>query len=257
MNTRSRRGRRAALAALIALLPLLLSGCLRLVVDADVDSDNTVTGSIVIGVDKNLISMMPGGRDAFFKSTTSQGGCDIPGAKQTPYDQDGYTGLKCEFSNVSLADFTKAAKSEEDPLSLTREGDKFVLRGSIDLSRGSEQTDQDTPDFGAALADSDVRLTFTFPGKIESTTGTLSNDDHTVKFTTDKNGKAKIDAVAGATSDSGPVSWLQDNWYWIVLAVVVAAICVLAIVFLILRGRRKPAAAQGYGPPPGYGPPAQ
>lgn len=272
--------------AVVAASAFALTGCIHLEMDAKVAPENTVSGTFEVALSKESINLFPGGEDEFLKSLNSEGGCNLPGAKQSPYDEDGYVGVTCSFENVSLEDFNGISKDDKDSIVLTREGDKFILKGSFDLNASAgidpSQSPSETPDqldFSDAYKDAQIEFKFTFPGKVESTTGTKSNDDRTVTFKPDSKGKATLDATASAIESGSGIGGVS-TWVWIVIGVAVAALVVVLLVVLLLRRKKRPPTAGGpppggsapnpgqygqqppqggYGPPPGYGqqPPQQ
>ncbi len=267
--------------AVVAASAFALTSCIHLEMDAKVASANTVSGTFEVALSKESIKPFPGGEDEFLKSLNSEGGCTLPGAKQSPYDEEGYVGVTCTFENVSLEEFNGISKDDTDSITLTREGDKFILKGSFDLNSSAgidpSQIPTEDPgrlDFGDAFKDAQIEFKFTFPGKVESTTGTKSNSDRTVTFKPDSKGKATLDATASAIESGGSGIGGVSSWVWILIGAAVAALVVaLLVVFLLRRKRRPPTAGGpptggfqpnqgpygqqppqgGYGPPPGYG----
>jgi hypothetical protein len=97
----------------LLLLPLLLvlSGCMRVNLDADVSSDNLVSGSMVFAFDDDIMDLLPQDEQSMQDDLASEG-CDLPNSTVTPYAQDGYTGVSCTFSGVTLDEFNGDAADE-------------------------------------------------------------------------------------------------------------------------------------------------
>ncbi|MCX5045209.1 hypothetical protein OG921_18750 [Aldersonia sp. NBC_00410] len=248
--------RRIVLPLLLVPLILVLSGCMRAIVDAEVDADNTVSGSIVFGLSDEVLDLLPQD-DASFEDEMMNEGCDLPNSTAESYKQDGYTGISCTFEKVSLEEF---GGSTEDDLSLTRNGDTFEIAGSLDLRDAAGSGDEEMFDMSEALDKADIRFTFTFPGKVTSTDGELSNHDRTVTFTPNEQGVVDVQATASAEPSAAAILDGPLIWVLIAIAIAVVVIAIVVIVLLRRRGRKTPPpfdpGAGQYQPsgPPGQNP---
>ncbi len=222
----------------IGAMALLLSGCLKLDQALTLNEDDTVDGEVVFAFDKGLLEMSGASADDFMEQTTEGEGPLPEGVEfeTEPYEDDDYIGQKFTFEGAPLSAFSEAEGSD---LSITREGDTFVVTGSLDAS--SEDLDPTgTPGAEEILGSFDVRIAVTFPGEVEEATGEI--DGNTVTWTPALGETTEISArgsaIASGGAGGGAVTWI-----------VIGAIAVLAVVVLaVVLGRKKPTAAEGAEP---------
>ena len=93
------------------------------------------------------------------------------------YDQDGKYGQKFIFTGVPLTEF------DDEDLKITREGDFFVVNGTLDLSdsTGAESSDSPLPLPSSLTAGFEVAVSMTFPGEVVEHNGTLEGTTVTWK----------------------------------------------------------------------------
>lgn len=245
----SRWRRTATLAAGTLGVALLLSGCVKLDMALTLTPDNTVDGAIVFAVDKQLLTLAGGKPEDAFKDAAS----DAPfptapegGSVRTEvYDQDGKYGQKYIFSGVPITSF------QDEDLSIKREGDFFVVDGTLDLSSttGGSTTSGDSPfPLPSALTGGfDVQISMTFPGEVVEHNGTL--DGTTVTWKPTAGQKLALKAKAKATPTNAGFLGLSSvsSSTGLLIGLVLAGLILFgAVIALILRGRRTPAHA---GPP--------
>jgi len=227
MSSTIRRGARIAFALSLA---LLLAGCLRAKQDLTLNPDDTVDGVITIAVSEQLISLSGSSSDEVLQQIT-EGESPVPeGAdvEVSDYDEDGYVGKVYTFTGAPLSSIT-----DQGDLSITHEGDTFVVDGNLDLSAGETPIDPNDPTTQELLSQLDVSLSVTFPGDVTDHNGSL--DGTTVTWTPAFGEATSIHAV-GSAVDGGSSSLM---WILIGLGVVVLIVVVLIVV---LRGRGKPGA---------------
>ena len=253
---RTRRLTRAA--ALTTLVVVGLSGCMKVDMDMQLQSDDTVDGTMIFAVSRDLAEMA--GEDP--ESLAEQMGADaLPMDEgegeftQKPYDDGDFIGTEVTFSDVPLSSF--AEEGTEESLRFVREGDEFVVTGNMDMtdSGGMEG-------LGAGMANSfDVQISVTFPGAVSEHNGELSGRTVTWKPVV---GETNPINARGSAIDGG------GDGLNIALIVGIGAAALLLIglvLFFVLRGRKKPAApavagypTEGYAgytaPAPGYAPQA-
>jgi hypothetical protein len=213
---------RAALVGVVCLVAL--TGCVKLDADLKVNSNETVSGNMQLGVDKQLLESSGQSIDKVreriedqIKQTTTDG------VTCKAFDEDGYIGSNCTFESVP---FEKMGTSSGDGVGFRKEGDKIkVTVKARDL--GSVPS----------AAQASVNFKITMPGKI------IEHDDG-----------AKVDGRT-ATYDSllklGTVSLTSEAGssfpaWAIILVVVLLLLAAGAVVFFVLRSR-KAKAQQGYG----------
>jgi hypothetical protein len=246
---RSRLRRSAPYAAAATALALALSGCIKLDMDLDIASDNTIDGAIVFALDKSLLTLGGGDpEDAFGDALT-----DAPfptegtggGSVTTEvYDEDGKYGARYVFTDMPLDAF-----NDED-LSITREGDYFVVTGTIDTTDGTDPdgsgsgsgSESPAPFPSELLGGFDVSVSMTFPGEVVEHTGQLEGT--TVTWRPEGAEPIEISAKAKATADSGPLGLASSSSMLMYGGIALAVLLVGALlVFLLVRRRGTPAPA--------------
>ena len=210
---------------------LLLGACVKVDIDLDLSSDNTVSGHAILAVDESLIELLGQSPERLFREVDLS---DVPeGTTTEPYSDGDFVGRQFNFTDVELSEFSGrdpiGASGEE--ISITRVGDRFHVDGLVDLSG----TDLPTGQVPRGLLDRfRFSIAISFPGPVTSSTGTV--DGNTVTWSPRFGEATEIRAVASAVPSGPP---------WLLILVVVAGILVVgAIVFLVLR-RNRPVPAAG------------
>jgi len=223
------------LLALAACAVLALSGCLRYSTDVTLASDDTVSGSVVVAVKKGTgDSYGMSDREfaeALWEDSPRAGA--LADAHRSGYDADGYRGVRVSFSAVPLSVFAPTA----DLWGITRDGEDFVVSGpsqSADAladaagGEGGVVPPGGDSDATEALADSQILLSVTFPGAVDSANGEVSGKTVTWDL---QHGPAQVMARAGAIAPSDPA---------VAVAYLVCAVLVLGALGYAWAGRRKP-----------------
>lgn len=242
-------------AALTTLVAASLAGCVKMDMQLDLQSDDTVDGSMVFAV-SNALAEMTGQDPATIAEEMSADTLDMDEGTITstqPYDDGEYVGSEITFEGETLESF---AGSTDGELSIVREGDEFVVSGTMDLSDEALGTGEAGGDemMAGLMEGFDVQISITFPGSVSEHNGEL--DGNTVTWTP-KYGEATEISARGSAIEGGGGSGLPLP----LLIGVGAAVLVAAalIIFLVMRSRKNAAAAQpaaaGYAPT-GYAPPA-
>jgi hypothetical protein len=245
-------------AAAVSLIVLVaLSGCLKLDMDLKINSDDTVSGSIVMAFSKDFITQTGSSTDEFTDQllTNDDVTKDLPkGGRVEKYVDDKYAGIKMIFDKVALSEFNDSGSdgsdsTSEDSLKITHTAGKFHVDGVMDLT--SDETSTDNPFAGLAsemAASFKVRVAITFPGKVSEHTGKLSGN--TVVWEPKFGEKTTIHAIGEDSGGSAvPVAMIAGVGGGVLLIA-------LALLFFLLMRRRKPApvtAVPGAGAMPGYG----
>jgi hypothetical protein len=218
VTTPIRGGRRlrTALAAMLAAVGLLaLAGCMKIDMDMTLSEDDTVSGTMIMAFSDQLAETM--GMDP--QELWSQAGSDFEstlpdGATQEPYADGEYTGTEMSFSGMSLDEFDSGTAG--DQLSITRDGDSFVVDGTMDLSASAE--------FGPMpdeMGDTfDVRIAVTFPGPVSESNGTVNGN--TVTWNPPMGEATELHAVGSAEGGGSFPWWLV----WLVVGVLVVVVVV-------------------------------
>lgn len=237
--------------ALAAAAAVSLAGCVKMDMQLELQSDDTVDGSMIVAVSSEMAALM--GQDPTTIAEELGGdtidmseGADV---RQEAYDDGEYVGTKITFEGESL---TGISGSDDGSLSIVREGDEFVVSGVMDLSAG-EAGMEGGDMFGDLSSSFDVRISITFPGRVSDHNGSL--DGNTVTWTPSYGQITEISARGSAIEGGG--SGLP-----IALIVGIAAAVLIAaglIIFFVLRSRKSAAqpAVAGYGYTGTEGYPAQ
>jgi hypothetical protein len=246
----SRLRRALTLAAGAVVVAVALSGCIKLDMALTVTPENTVDGTIVFAVDKQLLTLGGGNPEDAFKDAA--GDAPFPTAPSggsvttEVYDQDGKYGQKFIFTGVPLTEF------DDEDLSITRQGDFFVVDGTLDLSDTSgatgESSDAPLPLPSALTAGFEVSVSMTFPGEVVEHNGTLEGT--TVTWVPKAGEKLVMSAKAKATGGSAGLLGLSSSSSStpLLIGLVIAALLLVGgLVALLLRRGRTPAAAGAVG----------
>jgi hypothetical protein len=232
--------RRATFLSLLTLALLVtLSACFKLDMKMQLQSDNTVDGSVIIAVARDQAELL-GGEDALRESLQSEESgifSDAPTQgtyEQRDYEDADWIGTEGVFNDVPIDEF---GAGDSGDLSITREGDDFVVNGSMDLSSGNDDASTQ-----ALLDTADLQISITFPGDVGESNGEV--DGNTVTWQPTPGEVLDISARGSAVSGT--------NWTLIAAIAALAALVVIGVVLLIVLRRRDddPAAGENPTPPP-------
>ena len=237
-----RQIRSARVAALAALTALALSGCIKLDMDLAVSSDDTVSGAVIFAIDDSFAELPGVDPKDLFEGTSP---VDQPSAgtvREEPYEADGKVGTRLVFEDVPIEEFSQG--EGEDALRITREGETYVVTGSLDLTGdetstgadGTDGADGETPpvDLGA-ITDAEVRVAIAFPGAVISSNGAV--DGNTVVWEPAFGEVAEIQAVAERGS--------TFPWSLVAAGALIAGLLLVGgfLAVSMRRGKAAPAAA--------------
>lgn len=236
----------------LGLLALLLSACLKLDMDLQVFENNTVSGSIIFGVNKQLIELTGGSIDDFL-GTDSPLPSDAEGVTTEPFEDDEFIGQRFVFDSVPLETLSSGTPDE---LRITREGDTFTVTGALDLSSGLTGATGPTGFPGAEefLQGADLQVRITFPGAVTDTNGEV--DGNTVTWVPVVGERLELRATASAIPSGGD----SNLTMLLIIAAVIVALAVVVGIVVAQRRNRPAVAASGFGgsegaPPLGTGEP--
>lgn len=201
--------------AVVGALALALTGCVKLDLDLDVRSDDTVDGTVVLGFSKQLAGLP--GLDA--GDLTSDGPIDIPDQGRVTterYDDGDFVGTRFGFTDVPLAEF--GDRDRADDLRIVRDGDQFRVSGTLDL--GADNAPRDTGGLGLdrLASGAEIRIRLTFPGDVVSANGTV--DGRSVTWSPEFGETVELEAVAGATGRGSTSTLLLATGLLVGLALV-------------------------------------
>jgi hypothetical protein len=217
-----------------AALALLLSGCIKLTMDLQVNSDDTVSGTIQLGIQKELLELSGGsvqdilGSDSPFPS-------DAPGVTVEEFDDGEFAGQQFNFDSVPIAEFQ--TPDDPDALNITRQGDTFVVSGVLDMSGASGASGLGAT--GAELFESAViQITITFPGDVQQASGTI--DGNSVTWEPVFGERLEISATASAIDDGDAGGDGGGSSSSMTIILIIAAVVVVGaiIAFFVMKGRK-------------------
>jgi len=181
----------AALLAVVA----LVAGCMKVEASIVLQEDDTASGHMIFAFDKEVMDMMGGEADDILGELSEDA---PPGSTVEPYEDDQYIGQRFDFQDEPMEG---AAGGD---LSITRDGDHFVVAGELDLSM--EETGGIEDEF---LDSMDVRYAITFPGEVLEHDGEL--DGTTVIWQAVPGSVTPINAVGVATGTGQPPADLGEG----------------------------------------------
>ncbi len=261
----SRRVRTAARIGAFLALAVLLTGCIKLNMNLGINSDNTVSGSVQFGVQKELLDLT-GQSVEDLLGTAAPFPSDAPGVTVKPFDDGEFAGQEFTFDSVPLDEFNSGSLAggtgasgvtgaSGDALHIAREGDTFVVTGVLDLSTGlSGATGPFGGTSGAQLFQSaQIKIAITFPGEVIQASGGQI-DGNTVTYVPKFGERLEIDAT-GSAVDNGEAADVtgggSDSNLMLILIIAGAVVVVLIVLFLVLRSRRSKGGDAGT--PTGFG----
>ena len=193
------------IAVLISVVVLLgTSGCIKLNMNLSVNSNDLVTGSMIVAVSKEL---------AAYASETGQSSTsdslfpNNPKVTRVAYKDASWVGDQYTFQSLPIAEFNAFGDSSSS-IRITRNGDDLVVTGVLDMSTDSSGGDSSTLgiDPGSLF---DVKLSIALPGRIKSSTGTITGNTITWK------GKygvpLDVSAVTYSPKSKTPAAILPNN----------------------------------------------
>ena len=247
-------------------LVFLMTGCIKLNVNLGINSDNTVSGTIEFGVQKELVDLTGQnvedllGSDAPFPSNAA-------GVTVEPFDDGEFVGRQVILEDVPIEEFNSGGSvgasgatgasgptsGAGDSLQIARQGDTFVVTGVLDLSRAlSGVTGPLAGTGGAQFFDSaDIKIAITFPGEVLQAPGG-EIDGNTVTYLPEFDERLEINAT-GSAVDNGEAADVvggSDSFLPLILIIAGVVLVLLIVVFLVVRGRRH---EDGGGTPSGFG----
>jgi hypothetical protein len=234
--------RSARVALVAAVTALALSGCIKLDMDLAVSSDDTVSGAVIFALDDSFADLPGVDPKDLFEGTSPVDQPSAGSVREEPYEADGKVGTRVVFDDVPIEEFSQG--EGEDALRITRQGETYVVTGSLDLTGdeaaagadGADGTAGDTPpvDLGA-ITDAEVRVAITFPGAVVSSNGAV--DGNTVVWEPAFGEVVEIQAVAERGS--------TFPWSLVTAGVLIAGLLLVGgfLAVSMRRGKTAPVAA--------------
>lgn len=228
--TQARQAPPRRVAALLSFLviPFLLSGCFKFTMDLEVSNQDTISGTAVVALSKELQALAQGGGD----SETTDAFSGLDGVTVTEFDDGTFVGQQYEFSGLPIEELS--LNDDESALTITRDGDNLIVSGS--LSFEDDEADPEAGDdfgFGQAFFDSaDLRVSIKFPGEIRETNGDVNKETNTITWKPKYGEANELSAVVYAPRG-------VPLWVWWLVAGVVSLLLITAAVVIV--GRRRTA----------------
>jgi hypothetical protein len=218
-----------------AMLVLLLSSCIKLDMAITVSPNNTVSGTMIFAIDKQILQLTGQTADQILQGSVPS---NSPNIKAEPYSDATFVGKKYTFDSVPLSQLN--AGQSTDSLHITRSGETFTVTGVMDLSNpngsGSDAASQQIVQ--QAMKTAQLKIAITFPGKVASSNGQV--DGNTVTWEPKVGETTTFHATASAVASGGlPI-----------VPIAIVLIVVLAVVVVIVMQKRKsgaPAPAEDTG----------
>ncbi|MFC0625112.1 LppM family (lipo)protein [Kribbella deserti] len=207
---------RARATLLVVACVVALTGCMKVDADLKVNSNETISGKMLLGVDKQLLQStgqsLETARKEIEKSLKQTA---TEGVECKAYDDDKYIGTECSLDNVP---FDKMSSSSVGGVEFKKEGENFVVTSS---GKDTQIPPGSTPD---------VKFKITMPGKITEHDDGAEVSGRTATYTD----ASKLNSVRlVSTADGGFPVWL------IILLVLVVLAAIGAVAFFLLKGRRS------------------
>ena len=172
-----------------AVTALALAGCLRVRTGVTIDSQDQVSGEVVVA------TLRTGPQDAGPQPTVPPQFTDRVSTQL--YDLEGYVGTRLFFDELTLAEFNELARVLLGPelgptasLELRRSGSLLSLAGGADLTRLAPNA-------------ADVQVQITFPGEVTESNGE-EDAGGTVTWTVPGGQVSQLTAVAEAEDPNEP-----------------------------------------------------
>jgi hypothetical protein len=221
---------RAVVASFLAVfVAFSLAGCLKFNIALKVNEGDSVTGSVVVAMSKELASLAAGDPSSMKTDGIFPAG---PGITSKAFTDGKFVGTQYDFTNVPLAAFN-TGDSKLGQLRITRDGENLVTSGALDFTGSSSADMSSNPMAKALMASMDLKIAITYPGKILETTGKASGN--TITWTPEYGKKTEISAVVSAPFSVG------FQWTWIIIGAA-AVIVAVVVVLVVVRARRKKSA---------------
>jgi hypothetical protein len=258
----SRRARTAWRIGAFVALVFLMTGCIKLNMKLGINSDDTVSGTIEFGVQKELLDLTGQnvedllGSDAPFPS-------DAPGVTVEPFDDGEFAGQQFIFEDLPIEEFNSggfagasgptSVAGAGDTLQIARQGDTFVVTGVLDLSSGLSGVTGPFGGTGGAqfFESADIKIAITFPGEVLQAAGG-EIDGNTVTYVPEFGERLEINAT-GSAVDNGEAADVvggSDSFLPLLLIIGAVVLVLLIVLLLVVRSRRNRVGAET---PSGFG----
>ncbi|TMK12925.1 MAG: hypothetical protein E6G63_10795 [Actinobacteria bacterium] len=117
-------------------LAMLMTGCVKVDLNMQLHGDNTVSGTMVFAVSRDLLALTGSSADDLLGQITASAG-PLPagvGFQQSAYADDRFEGKTYTFQDVPIDVFSRGTTAGES-IAIQRVGDTFLVNGSGSRSR--------------------------------------------------------------------------------------------------------------------------
>jgi len=158
-------------AALTTFIAVGLTGCVKMDMQLDLQSDDTVDGTMIFAISSEVAQMAGQDPAALAEQMSGETFDFSKGAnvQSEPYDDGEYIGTTTTFEGEPLETF---GAGQDETMSVVRDGDEFVVSGTLDLTEAAMGADA-MPGLGDSF---DIKIAMTFPGKVIEHNGELSGN---------------------------------------------------------------------------------
>jgi len=216
----------------------LLTGCIKLDMDLTVNTDRTVSGTVIGAISDYLAELTEESTDTSSNSLTSELDSlfdeNTPGVTVREYKSGGFTGQQYILDHVAISELSGDG-TDADSFNIKIVGNKVTVSGVLDLSM-DEDTTSGLELFGVDLtkglfSSAQMRIAVRFPGKVVSSSGEISADGKQVVWT----------PVIGERNElSATVELPNAKKILIYAGIGIGALVLLLIAFLLGRKAKKP-----------------
>ena len=155
------------LLALVAMC-LLLTSCMRADMQLSISADDKVNGELTIAFEEAALAQSKVTAEQLLENQNLFGNSDATGLDTTDFKQGDLVGKTYHFTDLPLAELSKAFGSDGTSLSIRRQGNQIITSGVMDMSQGLQDLDQKSLDL---LKNMSSTITITYPGTIVATKG--------------------------------------------------------------------------------------
>lgn len=216
-----RFGRLSRTVAVAVLCVLLMGGCYKLDMDVTVSSDDTVSGTMVVGISRDF----PGGQELLAQMRSEM----PPDLDVKDWSDDRFVGFEITYRDQPIDGMAGGSQYGSSDFQLRRDGDYFILGDP-----NAVQESQDLEGFNPVY-----RVRFTFPGEVVEGNGV--KDGNSMEWTDPTMAPyAKAEATASLLV---PILLVAGG----VLVLAAAAV----VVILVVRRKQAQPALVGAGGPGG------
>jgi hypothetical protein len=225
----SRTLRGAVRALSFGALVLSMTGCLKLDMHLKLSPDDTASGTMTFALDKELVQLTGGSFDELTGGETPlPSDVDVT---SSDYQDDRFVGKTYTFHDVPIEKMNDS--TDTDSLHIRRDGDTYVISGTLDLTSDALEGGAGGQLGQSALQSAQVRIDITFPGAVQSATGQI--DGNSVTWTPKIGERTDLSAVGSAIASGGVSTVL-----WIVIGLLLVAAIVAVALLRTRRNRRAP-----------------